>query len=147
MFENVYKILNRSKKLSESDAFRFAVNEDVKKLIIHLNTVIQLGEEGIDGEGNKLRSYSSWTVLIRHEMGLQTDHVDFKVTGEYWGSWKVNVVGDNIEITVDSARFDELVNELNFSGEHVGLTEENISILANRMLPRYREYVIKKILG
>lgn len=146
MFDNVYKIINNAKSLNSSDAFRFAVNKEVKQLIIDLNTIIQLGSEGIDSEGNKLRSYSEWTVLIRNEMGLQTDHVDFKVTGEYWNSWKVNVVGDNIEITVDSDRFNELVNELNFSGEHVGLTDENIEILSDMMLPAYRQYVIDKML-
>jgi hypothetical protein len=147
MFEDVYNMLNRAKNLSEIDAFRFAVNEDAKKLIIHLNTVIQLGEHGIDSDETSLGSYAPFTVNERSALGLQTGHIDFKVTGEYWGSWSVTVVGDNIEINVNKERFDELVNELNFSGEHVGLTEENITILANRMLPRYREYAIKNILG
>ena len=46
MFDDLKKTLNRAINLDDSEAFRFAVNDDVKKLIVHLNTVIQLGEFG-----------------------------------------------------------------------------------------------------
>ena len=145
MFEGIFKILENAQRLDEKEAFRLAVDEDVRKLIIHLNTVIQLGESGIDSEEDSLGDYAPFTVDVRSSLGLQTGHVDFKVTGEYWGSWTVEVVGDEIQISVDKDRFDELTDDLNFSDTHVGLTEENINKLAERMLPKYRDYAIKRI--
>lgn len=145
MFDNLYRIFNNVKNLSSSEAFRFAVNEDIEKFIIHINTVIQLGDLGIDSDSESLGDYAPFTVELRSLAGLQVDHVDFKVTGDYWRSWTVNVVGDYIEINVNKERFNELVNELKFSEKHVGLTDENISILADKMLPRYIKYVTDKI--
>ena len=147
MFDEIYKILNNAINLNEQQAFKFAVDDEVKKLIVHLNTVIQLGNSGIDSEGDSLGSYSPFTVDLRSSLGLQVNHVDFKVTGEYWGSWKVDVVGNDILINVNKSRFDELVLDLKFSDTHVGLTEENISILTTRMLPKYRQFALDKMFG
>ena len=74
-------------------------------------------------------------------------HIDFKVTGDYWNSWTVDVNGDDILINVNKERFDELVNELGFSPDHVGLTDENLTILAEKMRPKYIEYARRTILG
>lgn len=145
MFEDVYKILNNAKNLNEGVAFRKSVTRDVKDLIIHLNTVIQLGEHGIDSEDDSLGDYSLFTVEKRSELGLQTGHVDFKVTGDYWNSWKVIVKGDEIMIDVDNDRFDELVDDLHFSDTHIGLTDENINILTEKMLVEYRIYARGKL--
>ena len=147
MFDEIYKILNNAINLNEQQAFKFAVDDEVKKLIVHLNTVIQLGNSGIDSEVDSLGSYSPFTVDLRSSLGLQVNHVDFKVTGEYWGSWKVDVVGNDILINVNKSRFDELVLDLKFSDTHVGLTEENISILTTRMLPKYRQFALDKMFG
>mgnify|MGYP003658819201 CR=1 FL=1 len=127
MFENVYKILNNAATLNEDEAFRL--------------------EFGIDSDSDSLGEYAAFTVNARSSLGLQTGHVDFKVTGDYWNSWTVNLVGDVIEINVNNERFNELVNELSFSDTHVGLTEENINILAEKMLVNYREYIINKMLN
>ncbi len=149
MFEGLFKILENAQRLDEKEAFRLAVDEDVKKLIIHLNTIIQLGEDGIDSENDSLGDYSFFTIQKKSTEGVGigriVDHVTFYDTGKYWGSWTVDVVGDEIHIKVDKDRFDELTDDLNFSDTHVGLTDENINKLAERMLPKYRDYAIRKI--
>ena len=149
MFEGLFKILENAQRLDEKEAFRLAVDEDVKKLIIHLNTIIQLGEDGIDSENDSLGDYSFFTIQKKSTEGVGigriVDHVTFYDTGKYWGSWTVDVVGDEIQIKVDKDRFDELTDDLNFSDTHVGLTDENINKLAERMLPKYRDYAIRKI--
>jgi len=101
MFEDLYSMLDRAINLDENEAFKIAVNEEVKKLIIQLNTVKQLGDLGIDAEGDSLGEYAPFTIEKRSDLGLQVSHIDFKVKGNYWKSWKVEVVGDNIEIDVD----------------------------------------------
>jgi len=146
MLDNLNKIFDRAINLDDSVAFRLAVTDHIKDLIIHLNTVIQLGEFGTDSEDDSVGDYKNFTVELRTLAGLQVDHVDFKVTGDYWKSWKVEVVGDAIEISVNKSRFDELVNKLKFSDKHVGLNDENIALIAKFMLPTYRQYAIDRIL-
>lgn len=146
MFEDVFKILDNAINLDEKAAFRFAVTDEIKELIIHLNTEIQLGTFGIDSEDDDLGDYSPFTIQKRVEKGLQTGHIDFNFTGEYWNSWRVKLVGDVIEIDVNDARFKELVEELNFSETHVGLTEENIDKIAREMVFFYRKFALDNIL-
>lgn len=146
MFEDVKSLINNAAKLSERQAFIESVDSSVKQLIIDLNTKEQLGEFGIDADGNSLGEYAPFTVQVRSELGLQTDHVDFKVTGDYWKSWNVAVNGDEINITVDNLLFTELVQDLGFSAEHVGLTAENMDKLTQALLIRYNRYA-RKILG
>jgi len=151
MFEGIYNMLNRAKNLDESKAFRFAVDSDIKKLIISLNTVEQLGKEGIDSDGDSLGEYAPFTKQKKLTEGVGIgkiiDHITFYENGDYWNSWTVNVKGDDIEIIVNKERFDELVNELGFSPDHVGLTDENLTILAEKMRPKYIEYARRTILG
>lgn len=121
------------------------MDEKAKKLIIMLNTREQLGEEGIDSLGDTLGEYAPFTVEMRSALGLQVDHIDFKVTGDYWASWKVKVKQDSFIIEVDRERFDELVNELRFSEDHVGLTDENTSKLTALLLLNYQHFVRKEL--
>lgn len=145
MLEEVYKILDKAIKLNEGKAFVFAVDSRVKKLIINLNTRNQLGEFGIDALGDSLGEYAPFTVQKRTELGLQTGHIDFKVTGDYWASWTVTVNREAITIVTDPQLFSELVNDLGFAPEHVGLTPDNLNKLTAVMLTRYQIYLNKQI--
>lgn len=145
MLTQVHNILDKAIRLNEGKAFVFAVNPRVKQLIIDLNTDDQLGKEGIDALSDSLGEYAPFTVVERENAGLQTDHIDFNFTGDYWKSWKINVNQKAIEISVDNARFDELVNDLGFAPEHVGLTNENLNKLTAVMLIEYQKFVKMKL--
>ena len=145
MFENIYKLLNNARSLSSQEAFEKSVDQEIKNSIVHLNTVKQLGENGIDSDSDSLGNYAPFTINERSSLGLQVGHVDFKVTGEYWKSWSVEVVGSDIEISVDNDRYNELVGDLRFSDTHVGLTDDNLSILSKEMLFKYQDYARNKI--
>lgn len=145
MLEEVKNILDKAAKLDEGKAFVFAVNAKVKELIKDLNTEDQLGKDGIDALGDTLGEYAPFTVQKRSELGLQTNHIDFKVTGDYWASWNITVNRQAITITVDRERFSELVNDLGFAPEHVGLTDKNLNVLAAAMLTRYQLYIKKQL--
>lgn len=145
MFECIYKILDNAQRLNDREAFKEAIDTEVKELIIKLNTSEQLGKKGIDSEGDSLGEYAPFTVVERSSLGLQTDHIDFKVTGDYWKSWEVKESGGEILISVDSSVFNELVNDLKFSATHVGLTEENLAILADLILTRYLRYIKRRL--
>jgi len=145
MFEEVYDILDKAIALDESEAFVFVMDAESKELVVDLNTRLQLGRDGVDSLDADLGEYADFTIVKRSELGLQTDHIDFKVTGDYWASWKVLVSGEYFEILVDQQRFDELVNDLGFAREHVGLNAESLSILTKKLLPKYQNYVRLKL--
>ena len=138
MFETIVdRTLAKAKRLNETAAWRFAIDKDVRDMIIKLNTKAQLGEEGIDAFEQTLGEYAAFTIDERLSKGLQVDHVDFKVTGQYWDSWTITVNNDAILIDVDSDRYNELVEELRFSAEHVGLTPDNLGVIIQMALDRY----------
>lgn len=145
-FDALHNVLQRAKTLNNVKAWRFAMDKKAQQLIISLNTNEQLGDEGIDADGVKLRDYSPVTMQFRSEKGLQIDHVDFKVTGQYWSSWEVEVKNDSFIIHVDEQRFGELVDELFFSEEHVGLTDENMGKLAEMIKNNYENYIREQLL-
>jgi len=146
-FDELHKLFNRISKLTDQAAWKFSIDQKVKQFIISLNTHEQLGDEGIDSLGNSLGDYRPFTVQVRSSLGLQTDHVDFKVTGDYWRSWEVEVTNDGMIIRVDEERFDELVNELRFSEDHVGLTDENWIRIQEMIKQNCVEYIKRQILS
>lgn len=144
-FEDIHNMLQKAAKLDAGKALVFSVDQTVKDLIVDLNTKQQLGRDGIDSDGDSLGEYADFTVQARNELGLQTDHIDFKVTGDYWKSWTVTVDEQAITITTNQDRFEELVNDLGFDPGHVGLTDENISLLTEKLLIGYQGYVLNEL--
>ncbi len=141
----VLDMLQRASNLDSDKAWFFAVDIETQEHVISLNTEDQLGEDGIDALGRSLGEYAPFTVNERRSQGLQVGHIDFRVTGMYHNSWKVRVTSSAIFISVDDERFDELVNDLNFSKEHVGLTEENLSFIRAIILAKELEYANSQI--
>lgn len=144
-FTALHETLDRVTGLGDKAWFN-AIDPKTKKLIIDLNTKDQLGKQGIDSRGNSLGQYRPLSVTIRMSLGLQVGHIDFKITGEYWGSWEIEVTKDRLIINIDENRFSELVNDLNFSEEHVGLTIENLAIVKTVIRENYINYVKQQLL-
>lgn len=149
MFDNIHHILDTILALDEDAAWRFSVDRNVKRMIIKLNTVEQLGKEGIDSMGDSLGTYAPFTihdpVKGRIAKGYQVNHIDFKQTGEYWKSWEVRVTNDEIEIEVDPVRFNELVNDLRFDPDHVGLTQDHWNIIIDMILDNHLTYIDEQL--
>lgn len=144
-FEAIHRVLDKAMRLSDSAWFN-SVDAKTRQLIIDLNTKDQLGQQGIDSKDNSLGEYAPLSVEIRLGLGLQVGHIDFKITGEYWGSWEVEVTKNAIIINVDENRFSELVNDLNFSEDHVGLTKRNMAIVTALIRENYINYVKRQLL-
>jgi hypothetical protein len=140
-FDSIHEMLDKASQLSESKAWKLATDRETRKFIISMNTHEQLGEEGIDSKGRDLGDYAPTTVQFRRSKGLQVAHIDFKVTGDYWRSWKVQVTTNEIVITSDRELFEELTELLRFSPDHVGLTDENLDRLATMIKRKYIQYV------
>ena len=144
-FKALHNVLDQATRIGNGAWFD-AIDKDTQKLIIDLNTEDQLGQQGIDSKENSLGQYRPLSVEIRMGLGLQVGHIDFKITGEYWGSWEIEVGKDEIIINVDENRFSELVNELNFSEDHVGLTPKNMAIIKKLIRDKYISYARKQLL-
>jgi len=148
MIPRVSKILKRAQNLDKNLIWIESMNEQVQDEIIRLNTEDQLGDKGIDSLDQSLGDYAPFTVRVRSSLGLQTDHIDFKVTGEYWESWDTEVRRDVLVITVNESRYDELVNDLGFSPDHVGLTIANWDkVIREYIQPNWVESVKKQLLS
>ena len=148
MLGRVKKILNKAQNLDYKNIWFESMNEQVQDEIIRLNTEDQLGDKGIDALDRSLGEYAPFTVRVRSDLGLQTDHIDFKVTGEYWESWDTQVRRDVLVITVDDERYNELVNDLGFSPDHVGLTAGNWDkVIREYIKPNWVESVKTQIIS
>ena len=148
MIPRVSKILKRAQNLDKNLIWIESMDEQVQDEIIRLNTEDQLGDKGIDSLDQSLGDYAPFTVRVRRYLGLQTDHIDFKVTGEYWESWDTEVRRDVLVITVNESRYDELVNDLGFSPDHVGLTIANWDkVIREYIQPNWVESVKKQLLS
>lgn len=144
-FVEIHEALDRATGLGDKAWFN-SIDLQTKQLIIDLNTKNQLGEHGIDSTENSLGEYAPLSVEIRLGLGLQVGHIDFKITGEYWGSWEIEVTNNEITINIDENRFSELVNDLRFSEDHVGLTIKNMAIVKNLIREKYIAYVTRQLL-
>ena len=144
-FEALDNLFRRIEALDESKLWFDSVTVNVQDEIIRLNTRIQLGEDGIDSLGESLGEYAPLTIDIRTNEGLQVSFVDFRFTGWYWSTWEIEVNARDITINVDDERFNELVNDLLFSEDHVGLTEENMVIIQNMILINYNENIKRRL--
>jgi hypothetical protein len=140
-FNALHDLFDKVQKLDDRKAWRLSTDRNTRQFIISMNTNEQLGEEGIDANDSSLGDYAPMTVQFRRSKGLQVGHIDFKVTGQYWRSWRVRVRSNELIIEVDKDRFTELVELLNFSEDHVGLTEENLDRLAEMIKRKYIDYV------
>lgn len=144
-FEGIHDMLDRAIRIGDRAWFN-AIDRKTKQLIIDLNTKEQLGEQGIDSKESSLGQYRPFTVEFRLSKGLQVGHIDFKVTGEYWGSWEIEVTKNALLINVDENRFSELVNDLGFSEDHVGLTPKNLAMVRTLIRDNYISYAKKQLL-
>jgi hypothetical protein len=95
----------------------------------------QLGA-GVAKSGKRIKNtktgsdkYSSAYGKYRQELGLQIEHFDIKVTGEWWNSIGVEDATLNLfEIAAEQSEKTDNLNEL-FGDQLLGLTQENLGIL------------------
>jgi hypothetical protein len=148
-FTPVFNLLNRVARLSEDDAWTFALNEEfTQQEIIRLNQE-QLYEEGIDSEGFELDNtdnfytlpgvYSQFTVQLKKEKGQRYDHITLQDTGAFYASF--HVIVDRDAFTLDANDLKDGTHLFHVYGEDVmGLTEFNKERVKNVILDLYLVY-------
>jgi hypothetical protein len=120
------------------------------------NTMIEFNQDqlqdGKDALGQVIKTiggspYRPYTVIIRKSLGLQTNKVDLKVTGEFYRTFKVVINTDSYEITADFEKDGGSILD-NFSSNYdfLGLDDESLYELAYEVvLPRLGSLLRKRL--
>ena len=144
MLKSVKHILNKAIKLDEVKAWKFAIDVDLKKYIIKLNTIDQLFDEGIDSLGDSLGEYSPFTVELKKIKGQPTDRITLKDTGKFYKTFKIEVKNDSFFINANPIKEDNNLFD-DFGDEIVGLTEENQIKVSKIILDNTIKYIRKQL--
>ncbi len=144
MLKSVKHILNKAIKLDEVKAWKFAIDVDLKKYIIKLNTIDQLFDDGIDSLGDSLGEYSPFTVELKKIKGQPTDRITLKDTGKFYKTFKIEVKNDSFFINANPIKEDNNLFD-DFGYEIVGLTEENQIKVSKIILDNTIKYIRKQL--
>ena len=120
----------------------FDVVEDHKDLLIKMNTK-QLSQ-GIRADGRGITpSYAASTIKIKKSkgsgLGRQTSRVTLFMTGEYHGSFDIDIKGKTIDLGSQGSENADLAQHLiNRYGEEIeGLTKENEKAFMIKITPEF----------
>lgn len=143
LIEEIIESIDELEKFDFDKAWLQSIDEEVLDLILELLTKKQLGNqgEGISGDGLDLPEYTPFTINIRSDLGLQTDHMSLEFSGQYLEETDVQPTITGWTITYDEERFDELVFEVGISDTHMTLTEENKQIVYRLIRQKYERII------
>jgi len=120
-------------------------NAEFRKLIIDLNTIDQLYNQGVDSRGVSLGDYTAYTKSLKQQKGERYDHITLKDTGEFYKSFRIIFTGDALQIVANPIKDDtNLFKE--FGIDIVGLTEDSMSVVITKALQLIKPYIKKQLL-
>jgi hypothetical protein len=130
-------------KLNQTELLRSGLkNPKLKNLILDLNRIDQLFEQGINAKGVSLGEYAVSTILGtagfkgKIAKGQPTDRVTLKDTGEFYESFDIDFNNDGFEIIATDKEF--LLDK--YKGI-LGLTTDNLE----EAIQYIRGYIIQEI--
>lgn len=111
------------------DTIRLTV-VDNEHIIADMNSQVQLYEQGIDRNGDKIAEYAPYrplTIQIKLMKGQPTSRVTLRDTGDFHASFKV--IANNISFFIDTSdiKADMLIKK--YGEQILGLTEDNLNEL------------------
>ena len=137
------KLLRKMIKLNQTELLRRGLKSPkLKKLILDLNRIDQLFEQGINAKGVSLGEYAVSTILGtarfkgKIEKGQPTDRVTLKDTGDFYNSFDIDFNNDGFEIIATEKEF--LLDK--YKGI-LGLTTDNLE----EAIQYIRGYIIQEI--
>lgn len=120
-------------------------NAEFRKLIIDLNTIDQLYNQGVDSRGVSLGDYTAYTKSLKQQKGEIYDHITLKDTGEFYNSFRIIFTGDALQIVANPIKDDtNLFKE--FGIDIVGLTEDSMSVVITKALQLIKPYIKQQLL-
>ena len=144
MFENVKNLLKTARELDENDGWIMSVDNEVKEVIIEMNTIDQLFDRGIDALNNSLQDYTPTTIMIKQRKGQKHSVTTLHDDGDLYASFRVTVTSDEIIIHANTIKDgDDLTDK--YGDEIIGLTADNRDELGRLILNNLHLYVRKKL--
>lgn len=147
--EALKELARRIRRLKMATAMRSILKDrDLQDFIVELNTEGQLFE-GIDSTGESLQEiggeYRERTKSRKRRKGQPTERVTLLDTGDFYASFMVDAGQDGFEIVADTLKEDEDLQD-RWGRELLGLTDYNENLLAVKIIPLLRLYILEKIL-
>lgn len=147
-------IANKAKKgISFYDFMQQLVdNEEVKELIVYLNTVNQLYIKGVDSKGTLLSeiggNYSDFTLKTKEGKRPKNEAwlIDLKDTGDFYRSFIAIAESKGVVIQADTIKDGEDLQS-RWGTEILGLTDASLKVLKIDLSMRIREELRKLILA
>lgn len=139
----MFKIARRAQRLTSGAVFLLVFSTpEVKRLIIELNTEGQL-RFGKLSDGSTLPDYSR----ISQDLFDKPDGpIQLFDTGDFYDSFTIqSVTKEFIQISADPIKGDTNLFE-RYGIDVLGLTDENIEVLNEMVIPRIIEYVKTELL-
>jgi len=149
-FKPLRDIIKRTQELNIDLVMRslFDKEEDLKDLIIKLNTQDQLFEQGINSQSVTLESiggkYSDVTILFKQAENLPFNRITLFDTGAFYESFSVTYEMNGIVISADTIKDTGDLRE-RWGKDILGLTDESISKLVFFIQPLIVEFIIEYI--
>lgn len=89
--------------------------------------------EGVDSENRPLAPYTRRTVEIKKYKGIYSGHTDFRDTGEFHNTTRLNIDGDEFSFSSPSKTYDGILKSRKLTewngSEIMDLTKENEALI------------------
>ena len=125
-----------------------ANNRLIKKLIIELNTKVQLFNDNTDSKGVRLNTiggnYSPVTLIASKTSKKSLQDINLKDTGDFYKSFKVTITTKGIVIDADTDKGDNDLTD-RWGDDIIGLTQENLGVVSEKIKDRYITILRRKI--
>lgn len=113
--------------------------QDLRKEIVRLIQEDQLTDKGVDEAGVVIGYYSYVTELITKGRKQEGEHFNLDDTGSFYRSMFVMPFRDSFVIDANSATFEEMKSQEWYRDEILGLTDENLQKVIDKIGEKYRE--------
>lgn len=129
-------------KVNEDQIWIESIDREVQFEIIRLNTIDQLFDEGKRADGTILDDYSETSVNL---YGKRPGSIQLKDTGHFYQSFIVLAEKSAILIIADDVFIYDRPLADKYGAEIIGLTKENMGVLAGMLLKKYIKEIRKRI--
>jgi len=138
----VYSQLRKAKLLFDSIAWIQSFTPSIKTEILNYIRKDQLTDKGVDEDGDIIGFYSLATEFISNGQKKQGDHFTLDDTGAFYRSMWITVMADGIIIDGDTLKMED---QFWWNDSILGLTEENVTKLIEKIKEKYIEFARKTL--
>jgi hypothetical protein len=142
----LHKLLNKGILLDDAIAWFDFFTTQNRTMILDMIRIKQLKEQGINKDGDVIGVYSEATEWITNGEKQAGDPYTLEDTGAFYRSMFMTVYKDLFEVNANAQKEDTNLFDAYGTGI-VGLTEQNKSILIDKLRQHYINYARKILLG